>query len=268
MPIRYEVSDAVATFTIDNGKVNAIDPLMHRELHDALIRFEEDPAVKVGILRGAGDRAFSAGDDLKFEQRPLDPEERLTRHFFPLDADRREPGYPGHDRQVMAMRRFKPIVAAVHGWCLGRGMMYLLHLTDIRVAAEDARFGLPEIQYGMGGGGAQTLIYRHIPRAVALRMLLTGEPIDAAEALRIHLVNQIVPKADVFTTAQEIALRIAGHPQSAIRIEMESFQRAEDLDRDNALALAEHMYRLQRLVSVVPNTEIQFKKPAQDSVSD
>jgi enoyl-CoA hydratase/carnithine racemase len=258
MPIRYEVAGGVATFTIDNGKVNAIDPPMHRELHDALGRFERDPDVKVGILRGAGERAFSAGDDLKFVQRPLDPAEKLTRHFYPVDADLKDPGYPGHDREVMAMRRFKPIVGAVSGWCLGRGLMYLLHLTDIRVAGEGARFGLPEIRYGMGGGGASTLIHRHIPRAVALQMLLTGEPIDAAEALRIHLVNRVVPDTDVFETAAALANQIASHPQSAIRIEMEAFQRTEDMDRDNALALAEHMYRLQRLVSTVPNTDIKF----------
>lgn len=259
MPIRYDVSDAIATFTIENGKVNAIDPPMHRELLDALKRFEEDPDVKVGILRGAGDRAFSAGDDLKFTQRPLEPGDKLTRHFYPLDSDRREPGFPGHDREVMAMRRFKPIVAAVNGWCLGRGMMYLLHLTDIRIAGEGAQFGLPEIRYGMGGGGGLTLIHRHIPRAVALQMLLTGEPIDAAEALRIHLVNQVVPDPEVFAAARTVAGQIAAHPQTAIRIEMESFQRTEDMDRDNALALAEHMYRLQRLVSTVPNADIKFK---------
>ncbi|MCG7505377.1 enoyl-CoA hydratase/isomerase family protein [Mesorhizobium retamae] len=258
MPISYEVAGAVATFTIENGKVNAIDPPMHRELHDALKAFEADPAVKVGILRGAGERAFSAGDDLKFKQRQLDPSEKLTRHFYPLDADIREPGFPGHDREVMSMRRFKPIVAAVSGWCLGRGMMYLLHLTDIRIAGEGARFGLPEIKYGMGGGGGLTLIHRHIPRAVALQMLLTGEPIDAAEALRIHLVNQVVPDAAVFEAAERIAGQIAAHPQSAIRIEMESFQRTEDLDRDNAIAMAEHMYRLQRIVSTVSNDELKF----------
>jgi len=258
MPIRYEVTGAVATFTIENGKVNAIDPPMHRELHDALKRFEADPEVKVGILTGAGERAFSAGDDLKFAQRPLEPAEKLTRHFFPIAADLQDPGYPGHDREVMAMRRYKPIVAAVNGWCLGRGMMYLLHLTDIRVAGEGAKFGLPEIKYGMGGGGATTLIHRHIPRAVALEMLLTGEPIDAAEALRIYLVNRIVPDEEVLDVARSIADGIAAHPQSAIRIEMEAFQRTEDMDRDNALALAEHMYRLQRLVSTVPNTDIKF----------
>lgn len=258
MPVHYEVEGAIGIFTVENGKVNVFDPPMHRALFEALEGFERDPAVKVGLLRAAGTRAFSAGDDLKFPQAEQSVEQRLERHFYPL-ADGNDPGYPGWDRSVMAMRRFKPVVAAVNGWCLGRGLMYLLHLSDLRIAGRGARFGMPEIRYGMGGAGAMSLIHRHLPRTVALRLVLTGEPIDAAEALRVNLVNEVVDDGEVEATARALAAQIARHPQSAIRTEMEAYGRVEDLDRESALAFAEHLYRLQRLAATTPNDAIDFK---------
>lgn len=260
MPLIYETTGAVATFTIDNGPVNVFNPGTHAELHQALRAFEADPQVKVGIFTGSGHRAFSAGDDLKFPAPALDVEQKLTRHFYHTHFADLEPGYPGWDREVMAMRRFKPIVAAVNGWCLGRGLMYLLHLTDIRVAGKSARFGMPEIKFGMGGGGAMMLVHRHLPRAVAMQLLLTGEPIDAGEALRVNIVNTVVADDEALSTAQAIAASIAAHPQTAIRTEMEAYLRTEDMDRENALAFAEHLYRLQRLAAPGQNADIDFKK--------
>jgi enoyl-CoA hydratase/carnithine racemase len=256
----YDTAGPIATFTIDNGPVNVFNPSTHAELHKALQSFEADPDIKVGILKGAGTRAFSAGDDLKFPTPALDVEQKLTRHFYHTHFADSDPGYPGWDREVMAMRRLKPVIGAVNGWCLGRGFMYLLHLTDIRVAGKSARFGMPEIKFGMGGGGAMMLAHRHLPRAVAMELLLTGEPIDADEAYRVGVVNKVVADDAVWQSASTIAERIAAHPQSAIRTEMEAFVRTEDMDRENALAFAEHLYRLQRLAASGQNTDIDFKK--------
>lgn len=259
MPLLYEANGPIATFTISNGKVNALTPDMHREMHAALTAFENDRTVKVGILRGAGMRAFCAGDDLKTPLTALPDDEKVMRHFYPHVNPSDEPNYPGWERLVLRLRRFKPIIGAVHGWCLGQGLIYLLHLTDIRIASATARFGLPEIAYGMGGGGGMARIYRHLPRAAAMRMILTGDPIDAAEAYRIHLVNEVVEEDRVAERSLALAERIARHPLVAIRAEMEAFIRSEDLDGDNAFALTDHIYRLQRLALKRDNWEIDFK---------
>ncbi|MFB2551367.1 enoyl-CoA hydratase/isomerase family protein [Ensifer soli] len=260
MTLAYDTNGPIGTFTIENGPVNVFNPATHAALYEALRAFEADPDIKVGVMRGAGTRAFSAGDDLKFPTPVLDVEQKLTRHFYHTHFADTEPGYPGWDREVMALRRFKPIVAAVNGWCLGRGFMYLLHLTDIRVAGQSARFGMPEIKFGMGGGGAMMLAHRHLPRAVAMQLLLTGEPIDANEAHRVNIINRVVPDAEVGAAALAIAEGIAAHPQTAIRTEMEAYLRTEDMDRENALAFAEHLYRLQRLAASGQNADIDFKK--------
>jgi enoyl-CoA hydratase/carnithine racemase len=92
-----------------------------------------------------------------------------------------------------------------------------------------------------------------------MRLVLTGDPIDAAEALRIHLVNEVVDDAQVMERAKALALRVARHPLMAIRTEMEVFVRCEDLDSDNAYALTDHMFRLQRVVSTTENWQVDFK---------
>src|SRR5690606_11062657 len=106
------------------------------------------------------------------------------------------------------------------GWCVGQGIFYLLRLTDLRVAGESSKFGLPEIAWEMAGASGFTAIYRHLPRAVALQLVLTGDPIDAREAHRVGLVNEVVPDAEVLERARFLAGRIARHPARALRVEM------------------------------------------------
>ncbi len=259
MKLIYETDGEIATFTIENGKVNPLTPEIHKQLHRALQDFQRDRNLKVGILTGAGDRAFSAGDDLKTPRKALEGEDRVMRHYYPHINEDEEPNYPGWEREILRMKRFKPIIGAVKGWCLGQGMIYLLHLTDMRIAGKSAKFGLPEIAYGMGGAAGMARIYRHLPRAEAMKLVMTGDPIDAAEALRIHLVNEVVDDQDVMARARALAARIARHPLMAIRTEMEVFVRCEDLDSDNAYALTDHMFRLQRVVSSTQNWEVDFK---------
>ena len=139
-------------------------------------------------------------------------------------------------------------------------MIYLLHLTDMRIAGKTAKFGLPEIAYGMGGAAGMARIYRHLPRVEAMRLCLTGDAIDAEEALRINLVNEVVDDAQVLDRAKALAARVTRHPLMAIRTEMEVFVRCEDLDNDNAYALTDHMFRLQRVVSDTQNWDVDFQK--------
>jgi enoyl-CoA hydratase/carnithine racemase len=245
--IDYVKAGAVATFTLRNGKVNPLTGEMHRLMHDALIDFLADPDLRVGILTGAGERAFSAGDDIKAEDPSSgDPAADLLAALSPAHvAARADSGAWADD--VLRLERTKPIIGAVRGWCLGRGLEYLLGLTDIRIATPDARFGLPEIAYGMGGLAGAMQLSRRLPATTAWEMALTGEPIDAQEALRVHLLNRIVAPDDLLPEAHRIAGLIARHPALAIRIEMESLRRSEELAAGDAYAFGMHLYRLQRL---------------------
>lgn len=249
MPVEYRKDGHVATFIIDNGSVNPFTPAMHRQLYEALIDFEADPAMRVGILTGAGDKAFSAGDDIKSPNLEFaSPLEELLDEIVPShQVHTSDPERYAWAHDVERLERHKPIIGAVNGWCLGQGMVYLLLLTDIRVASEDARFGFPEVAYGMGGAGGATRLGRHIPHVWAMWMLLTGEPIDAAEALRINLVNRVVTNGQVVGEAEAIAQLIARHPPLGIQIEMESYARGMDLSRLDALRVALDLYRVQRL---------------------
>lgn len=250
MGIEVEKAGGIALVTIVNGKVNPITPSMHRELLSALRDIDADPEVRVGILTGAGDRAFSAGDDIKHE----DPGSGaaavdLLNALGSGPAREADPTPPGFDwaDAVMAHRRATPFVGAVRGWCLGRALGYLLALTDIRICAPDARFGLPEIAYGMGGMGGTFRLNRHLPAGIAHEMALTGEPIDADEALRVHLVNRVVASEELLPEARRIAGQIARHPALAVRVELEAMRRAEAMDPDDAYAFGMTAYRLQRI---------------------
>ena len=250
MGIEVEKAGAIAVVTIANGKVNPITSAMHRELLGALRDVDADPEIRVGILTGAGERAFSAGDDIKHEDpgsgsAAADLLNALGNGPADDDADT-PPGYDWADA-VMAHRRATPFIGAVRGWCLGRALGYLLALTDIRICTPDARFGLPEIAYGMGGMGGTFRLNRHLPSVVAHEMALTGEPLDAHEALRVHLVNRVVSAEHLIDEAQRIAASIARHPALAVRVELEALRRAETMTPDDAYAFGMTVYRLGRL---------------------
>jgi enoyl-CoA hydratase/carnithine racemase len=261
MGIEYKKDGAVATFTMANGTVNPITPAMHRELHAAMLDFLADPDLRVGILVGAGERAFSAGDDIRSESPSSG--DAVTDLLGAMGTGRATPDAPdpvGYDPAdaVLRMDRTKPVVGAVRGWCLGRGLFYLLRLTDIRLATPDARFGLPEIAYGMGGIAGTMRLTRHLPPTAAWEMALTGEPIDALEALRIHLVNRIVEPDDLLPEARRVAGLVARHPPLAVRTEMEALRRSEDLDADDAYLLGSTLYRQQRLALGEPDVQDTF----------
>jgi enoyl-CoA hydratase/carnithine racemase len=248
MSVDYELRDGVAVITLDHGELNTITPAMHRQLHDVVLEFLADPQVRCGILRGAGQRAFSAGDDLKVDMPELSPPAaQLMAELTP--AHRRAGAGDSWEwsRELAQLDRFKPVVGAVRGWCLGGGLGCLLTLSDIRIATPDAKFGFPEIAYGMGGAGGLLRLSRLIPRVAAMQMLLTGEPIDAAEAHRIHLINEVVPADRLDDHAMEIARRVASHPPLSVRLEMEATLSTENMTTHEALRYGDRIYQLQRL---------------------
>lgn len=245
--LRYEKADGIATITLDNPPVNVFTPELHRELFDILSDFLEDRSIRVGILTASGSRAFCAGDDIKTQRPKRTVPEMVERHFGRRRRDDAHE-YPGWEAEVLRLgeERFKPIIGAVNGPVLGQGMIYLLRLTDIRIASPNAIFGLPEIAYGMAGASGSLRLGRHIPPTAALWLALTGEPFDAEEALRNHLINEIVPPERLIERARAIAGKIAAHPPIAVRVEMEAFYRSQDMTSGQATAFTGHLYRLQR----------------------
>ncbi len=185
-------ADHVAIVTMNRpSSMNALHNPASQEMAEIWDDFAADPELWVAVLTGAGNRAFSAGMDLKWRQGPSDPE-------------RPPSGWGG------LLTRFdltKPIIAAVNGWAMGGGLEIAL-ACDVIIAAEHAQLGLPEVRVGTIGsesGGIHRLP-RQIPQKIALGMMLTGRPIGAQEAHRIGLVNEVVPADQLLTTA----LRWAG----------------------------------------------------------
>ena len=246
MTFAYQVDGAVATLTLDNPPVNVMTPAHHKQLVDILKDFVADSRVHVCVWTGAGDRAFCAGDDIKTKRPHRTVAERVERQLG-VRHEGEELDYPGWESEVLALKRYKPIIGAVHGHCLGQGFIYLMLLTDIRIAAENASLGLPEIKYGMGGAGGMLRLSRHIPHAAAMWMLLTGEPYTAAQAKDYGIVNEVVPREQLMPRAMAVAQLIAQHPPLAVRAEMEAYYRSQDLSRDDALAFSSHLYRMSRL---------------------
>ncbi len=245
MTFRYEKADGVAVITLDNPPVNVLTPELHRQLYGILKEFYSDPEVRCGVWTAAGTRAFCAGDDIKTERRERSTAEIVERHLS-VRRDDDKPEYPGWENEILRLQRTKPIIAAVNGPCMGQGMIYLLLLSDLRIATSNARFGLPEIAYGMPGGSAATRLGRQIPQTAAMWLALTGEAMDAEEARRCFLVNEIVEPDLLLQRAHAIAKKISAHPPMAVRAELEGFYRSLDLGRDDALAFSGHLYQLIR----------------------
>src|SRR5689334_6959493 len=130
MPFEYERKGKIGYFTIRNGSVNPMTPAMHKELYGLMIEFLADDNVHVGILQGAGDRAFSAGDDIKNEYAKFaTPKDELEYFLWPkFRTETKTPDTFTWSREVLKLDRFKPIVGAVRGYCFGQGMIYLSHL--------------------------------------------------------------------------------------------------------------------------------------------
>ena len=186
----------MTTITIDRPPVNAMSRAVVAALESALDALATDATTRVALLRGAGTRGFSAGADISEFPALLEPKADARGEGIQRLADRVE-AFP------------KPIIAAIHGFCMGGGLEIAL-ACDIRIAAEDARIGLPEVRIGIlpGGGGTQRL-----PRAVgpgrARLMILSGEPISGRRAAEWGLVEETVGPTDVFDRAAGIARTLA-----------------------------------------------------------
>ncbi len=205
---KYEKRGRIAYVTINRPEVlNALHAAASAELSDIWDGFAEDADAWVAILTGEG-RAFSAGNDLKATAAASRGQATATQQNRP------NTGFGGITSRFGL---FKPVIAAVNGWAMGGGFEMAL-ACDIIIAAEEARFGLPEPRVGLiaGAGGVHRLP-RHIPLKRAMGMMLTAKPIDAQEAYRLGLVNEVVPREQLMPTAERWANEILECAPLAIR---------------------------------------------------
>lgn len=223
--IIFEKQGGVCWITLNRPQqLNTYNTRMRDELYQALEAVRDDPDIRVTVFRGAGDKAFCAGADLsEFLNTPPPVAARRVRW----------------ERDVwgLFLSITKPFIAAVHGYVLGSGIEIAL-CCDIRIAAEDARFGLPEVGLGIipAAGGTQTLA-RTIGRAAALDMLLTARWITAEEARRLKLVNHVVPRERLIESAQTLAARIEGYDPEVVASAKEAVVRGLDLALEPGLQL-------------------------------
>lgn len=212
----YEKRERIAIMTINRPEaMNAFTADMLRGMDAAFADFNKDPDLWVAILTAAGDKAFSSGMDLK--------------EAIPLLQAGDEMGYEDHTKRPFS-DVFKPIIAAVNGFCIAGGLEFLQG-TDIRIAAEHATFGLGEVRWGLiPTGGSHIRLPRQIPWAVAMQLLLTGKPIDARRAYDIGLVNEVVPGDQLMATAMKWAEAICKNGPLAVRTAKEIAVRALGLE--------------------------------------
>lgn len=224
MAVDYEKEGKIAIFTINRPQaMNAMNMEAVRELHQAMVDFRDDPELWVGIITGAGDRAFCGGADIK-NTLPFMKEHRRDQWAFPPTIMR-------------GFELWKPLIAAINGLALGGGLEIAL-ACDIRIAAENARLGTTEVNLGLipGWGGTQRLP-RMVPYCKAAEILLMGRPIDAQEAYRIGLVNKVVPQAEVMPTAKEWAGVICQAGPLAVRAAKEAMIRGYSMTLEDGLKL-------------------------------
>lgn len=235
MAIELVKEGRLAIITINRPHVmNALDAESGRQLHQALDEFGSNPELWVGIVTGAGEKAFCTGADI--------------RDLLPAIEEQALPASP-----VGGLVGWKPLIAAINGLALGGGLEIAL-ACDIRIASETAQLGTPEVALGLipGWGGSQRLP-RLIPGAKAAEMLLTGQPITAGEAYRIGLVNQVVAPGQLMPTARRWAEVILQKAPLAVRAAKEAMARGLNMSLDDGLELESRL--VARLMATEDYTE-------------
>ena len=226
MAIDFKVSDeGIALITINRPeRLNAMDAEHYQALSRAWCQVRDDAAIRVAIATGAGERSFTTGADIK--------------SFLTAPTDLAEMWLTQRDQLLnRGLEVWKPVIAAVNGYCLGGGMTLLL-ATDIRVASSNATFSLAEVKRGViaGNGGTQRVL-QQLPYAIAMEMLLTGDGIDADTAARWGLVNKVVPQAELLDTAFAYARKIAANAPLAVQAAKELALRSREMNLGTGLRI-------------------------------
>ncbi len=231
MTLNYEKEGKVAIFTLNRPEaLNAIDPDLLGALSKAFCDFKKDDTLEVGIITGAGQRAFSIGADIK----TMLPEMKRAQNN----------SYVQPPTIMRGLNLWKPLIAAINGAALGGGLELAL-ACDIRIASEKAFMGLPEVNLGIipGWGGTQRLM-RLIPQAKAAEMLLTGKPIDAREAYRIGLINKVVEPDKLMSAALDMAELIMKPAPLAVRAAKQAMVQGLNLSLESGLRLEKSLFEM------------------------
>lgn len=233
MPVLYEKRDHIAHITLNRPEVlNAFNQAMHKALREIWLDFREDDDLWVAIITGAGDRAFSAGQDVKEigERRSEDARRSFWETWF------------GGDLQE-GLQVWKPIVAAINGYCLGEGLTLIL-ACDFRIASQRASFGFPEVSLGMPTIVGAVRAPRVVGLGNALELLLVGDRIDARRALEMGLVHRVVPPEQLRAEAEGLARRLCRNGPLAVRCTKEVAVRSFDMPFTEAVRMGEALRRL------------------------
>ncbi|HEX9644540.1 MAG TPA: p-hydroxycinnamoyl CoA hydratase/lyase [Acidimicrobiia bacterium] len=219
--VLVEVSEGIAWITLNRPeKRNAMNPTLHFEMVDVLDRLETDPAARVLVITGAGE-AWSAGQDIKEYFRDLDdkPAERARASWAAQEWRwRRLWGYP------------KPTIAMVNGYCFG-GAFTTLTSCDLAIAAEEATFGLSEVNWGiLPGGNVSRALTEVLGHRDVMYLILTGEPFDGKRAAEMGLVNRAVPLADLVTETTKLARTLADKSPAVLSATKQAYKYAKDMD--------------------------------------
>lgn len=218
--VRYEKqAGGVVLITLDNAsRENCIDEAVHQGLCDAWVKFRRDPELNVAVLTGAGEKSFCSGWDIKGYA-------KRTSTLSLNDLRERAAYEPGLGGLTRGIEVYKPIIAAVNGYCLAGGME-LAMACDIRFAAPEAQFGVLNRRWDIG---CESGLTQRLPHIVglgnALDLILSGRQFGADEALRINFLNRVVPREDLLDTALAYARQIAALPQASLRTDKESVLR-------------------------------------------
>lgn len=229
--VTYEKKGHIAYVTIDNAaKENCLSEDVDHDLWKVWYDFRDDPDLYVAILRGAGEKSFCAGSDLAYYV------ENISRRSPEWNRRRALEG-PNLGGITKGINVWKPIIAAINGYCLAAGME-LAMACDIRIAADHATFGVVNRRWNVG---AESGLTQRLPHIVglgnALDLLITGRWFDAQEALRMGFVNRVVPAAELMKVCTEMAERICEYPQSSIRTDKEACIRGLGMPLEEGLRL-------------------------------
>ena len=234
MKVGFGIKDHVATITLNRPeKHNAMDNEMYAAISSYLGEIDSNDDIWVGVVTGAGEKAFTAGADL------------VGMHGT---AEKAEVGWssPRSTRFDLGLEVQKPLIAAVNGYCLAGGLELAL-VCDIRIASEKAQFGCPEVKWNLLHGYGAQLLPRIVGTSNAMYLLLTGQFIDATEALRIGLVNEVLPPDRLMSRAYELAAIICDNGPMAIRMTKELALRSRDLSIPDGIRLYQALNRLVEL---------------------
>jgi enoyl-CoA hydratase len=255
--VEYMAGERVARITLNRPHAdNAITTEMGARLTEILETIAVRPTIRVAVITGAGDRAFSVGSDLR-QRKDMTKEDWLRQR-------------QDFDRTLYTLRQLrKPIFAAVNGVAYGGGSE-IAQSTDFIIASENATFGQPESMIGLAaGGGSPALLPRLLPPGKALQMLMTGDPISAQEAYRLGMVNDVYPQGELMDAAQRIAEKIASNSPTAVQAVKRAVRMGEGQPIEQAIAImmeahwrsAVHPDRIEGIGAFNEDREPTFQDP-------